>query len=188
MARIISSTIFLDIVRLPFTAQWLLCCFDHVITHKFSYVNYSVRLQNGPVLGRTGSPSATDTLGDTPGSCRSAPALSARCRQDRTIRTLIIMYIVKNCPFKVRLWLSPLQQVTDRHTATPAAEMPTGDTHGGTWTPAALVRALGVTGSILPLCETRTCSDVICEEPRQPRRDSHSETHRRRRPRRCCAC
>ena len=132
-----------------------------------------MRPQNGPVLGRTASSSADDTPGDTPGSCRSAAALWVRCRRDRTIRTLITMYRGKNCPFKVPLWFSPLQQVTERHTAPPAAEMPTGHTHGGTWTPAALVRALRVTGSILPLCETRKCSDVICEEPRQLRRDSN---------------
>lgn len=62
---------------------------------------------------------------------------------------------------KCRLF-SPLQHMTGGHTAPPTAEVPTGDTHGGTRTPAALVGALRVAGLILPLCggETRVTLSV----------------------------
>lgn len=56
---------------------------------------------------------------------------------------------------KCRLF-SPPQHMTGGHTAPPTAEVPTGDTHGGTRTPAALVGALRVAGLILPLCGGET--------------------------------
>lgn len=99
------------------------------------------------------------------------------------------LYKQKTCYTEVmslRRTCSPLQQVTEWDTAPPAVEMPTGDTHSWTRTPASSVCTLCVTGLVLLFC-TRETHLISCTLICRTISHTNPETHHRLHKGRCYA-